>query len=430
LDAVGEESLSIRGRRIGWRIGQILRRPPIGLAVAPLPLLDAACIALSLWGAYSLRFQVLPYYNPVFPDFYLRLAILAIPAWLVIFALYGLYHPENLFGGLQEYASSVNACTVGLVGIILYGFLDRTGPEEISRGWLALVWGLSVITIVTTRFVYRRLIYRLRQRGLFTRRVLIVGTNEINKLGMPVGKQDQYAAAFGGLNCFTFLRDEVRVEPLRMPPQARQELERGLMLFFTGISRQSSTILKRQQEASKQGDQETIRRLTAIKELGQEIRCALETGDLWTFGELLHRSWLEKRQVTEGITNPELDRCYEVAREAGALGGKVTGAGGGGFLMLFCPPARQADVTEALTALGLQQRPFAFEDKGVQILQGIPWTRSSPRYPFGVISQSVNAGAEVNSTTNNIVRIHAVLHPSLWKEGVWGRRRSRRPQTP
>ena len=98
---------------------------------------------------------------------------------------------------------------------------------------------------------------------------------EINKLGMPVGKQDQYAAAFGGLNCFTFLRDEVRVEPLRMPPQARQELEQGLMLFFTGISRQSSTILKRQQEASRQGDRETIRRLTAIKELGQEIRRAL-----------------------------------------------------------------------------------------------------------------------------------------------------------
>jgi len=141
---------------------------------------------------------------------------------------------------------------------------------------------------------------------------------EINKLGMPVGKQDQYAAAFGGLNCFTFLRDEVRVEPLRMPPQARQELEQGLMLFFTGISRQSSTILKRQQEASRKGDRETIRRLTAIKELGQEIRRALENGDLWTFGELLHRSWLEKRQVAEGITNPELDRSDSSGGDGGS----------------------------------------------------------------------------------------------------------------
>ena len=178
MEAAGKESLSIQSRRIRWRIGQILRRPPIGLAIAPLPFLDAACIGLSLWGAYSLRFRVLPYYNPVFPEFYLRLALLAIPTWLVIFAIYGLYHPENLFGGLQEYASAVNACTVGLVGIILYGFLDRNGSEEISRGWLALVWGLSVLTIVTTRFIYRRLIYRLRQRDLFTRRVLIVGTND------------------------------------------------------------------------------------------------------------------------------------------------------------------------------------------------------------------------------------------------------------
>ncbi len=212
---------------------------------------------------------------------------------------------------------------------------------------------------------------------------------EINKLEMPVGKQDQYAAAFGGLNCYIFLRDEVRVEPLRMPLQARQALEQGLMLFFTGISRQSSTILKRQQEASRQGDPETVRRLTAIKELGLEIRRALETGDFQTFGELLHRSWVEKRGVVEGITNPHLDRCYEAARQAGALGGKVTGAGGGGFLMLYCPPERQDAVTEALTALGLQRRPFALEEEGVQILQGIPWTRSSPRYPFGTLPHLV-----------------------------------------
>ncbi len=213
---------------------------------------------------------------------------------------------------------------------------------------------------------------------------------EINKLGMPVGKQDQYAAAFGGLNGITFLRDEVRVEPLRMPPQARQELEQGIMLFFTGISRQSSTILKRQQEASRQGDKETIQRLTAIKELGLEIRRALENGDLRTFGELLHRSWLEKRRVTEGITTPLLDQCYEVARERGVLGGKVTGAGGGGFLMLYCPPEHQNAVTEALTALGLQRRPFLMENEGVQIMQGIPWTRSSPRYPFVAVSHTAN----------------------------------------
>ena len=209
MEAAGKESLSIQSRRIGWRIGQILCRPPIGLAIAPLPLLDAACIALSLWGAYSLRFRVLPYYNPVFPEFYLRLAMLSVPMWLVIFALYRLYHPENLFGGLQEYAGVVNACTVGLVGVILYGFLDRQGTEEISRGWLALVWGLSVITIGTTRFLYRRLIYRLRRQGLFTRRVLIVGTNDE---GRYVAEQLQ-AAPQAGMEIVGFLDPRESADP-------------------------------------------------------------------------------------------------------------------------------------------------------------------------------------------------------------------------
>lgn len=178
MEAVRKESPVARRVRIRGRMAQALGHLPIGLAVAPLVLLDAVCIGLSLWGAYYLRFRVLAYYHPVLPEFYLRLALLAVPMWLVIFALYRLYSPENLFGGLQEYASAVNACTVGLVGIILYGFLDRTGPEGISRGWLALVWGFSVITIGTTRFLYRRLIYRLRRRGLFIRRVLIIGTND------------------------------------------------------------------------------------------------------------------------------------------------------------------------------------------------------------------------------------------------------------
>ena len=156
------------------------------------------------------------------------------------------------------------------------------------------------------------------------------------------------------------------------------------MLFFTGTSRQSSTILHRQKSASVQGDPETIRRLKTIKELGLEIRLSLEGGDLEAFAGLLHRSWLEKRQLTEGITNPFLDQCYEVARQEGALGGKVTGAGGGGFLMLYCPEELQEGVTEALTGLGLQRRPFAIDHEGVQVVQVTPWTRpeSMPHAPI------------------------------------------------
>ncbi|MFQ6101252.1 MAG: GHMP kinase [Anaerolineae bacterium] len=196
---------------------------------------------------------------------------------------------------------------------------------------------------------------------------------EMEKLGMPVGKQDQYAAAFGGLNCITFSRDGVTVEPLQVPAGTLEALEEGLMLFFTGTSRQSSTILRRQKQASQQGDRETVRRLDAIKELGLEVRAALERGDVEAFGDLLHRSWMEKRRLTEGITNPFLDQCYQVARENGALGGKVTGAGGGGFLMLYCPVDRHEAITGALTRLGLQRRPFMLEDQGVQVMQAVPW---------------------------------------------------------
>jgi len=205
---------------------------------------------------------------------------------------------------------------------------------------------------------------------------------EIEKLGMPVGKQDQYAAAFGGLNCITFSRDGVTVEPLQVPPGTREALETGLMLFFTGTSRQSSTILRRQKQASQQGDQATLRRLEAIKELGLEVRAALEQGDLETFGDLLHRSWMEKRQLAEGITNPFLDQCYQTARENGALGGKVTGAGGGGFLMLYCPVDRQKAVVEALETLGLQRRLFTLEEQGVQVMQATSWAR--PHVPHRI----------------------------------------------
>jgi D-glycero-alpha-D-manno-heptose-7-phosphate kinase len=198
---------------------------------------------------------------------------------------------------------------------------------------------------------------------------------EIEKMAMPVGKQDQYAAAFGGLNCIKFSRDGVVVEPLRVGPETREALERGMMLFFTGTSRHSSTILRRQQKASQEGDRDTLHRLDAIKELGLEIRAALEGGELEAFGGLLHQSWMEKRQLTEGITNSFLDQCYQVAREHGALGGKVTGAGGGGFLMLYCPEDRQEAVTEALAALGLQRWPLTLDDQGVQVMEALPGAR-------------------------------------------------------
>ncbi len=198
---------------------------------------------------------------------------------------------------------------------------------------------------------------------------------EINKMGMPVGKQDQYASAFGGLDYMTFAKNGVSVEPLNLPPDVMQSLQKRLMLFFTGSSHISSTILRHQTNASREDDPAIIKRLDTIKELGLAIKAALERGDLQEFGELLHQSWLTKRELSKGVTNPFIDECYSTALEHGAVGGKITGAGGGGFMLVYCPEERQAAVTEALENLELQRRDFAFDMEGVQIMQATPWRR-------------------------------------------------------
>jgi D-glycero-alpha-D-manno-heptose-7-phosphate kinase len=192
---------------------------------------------------------------------------------------------------------------------------------------------------------------------------------EIKKMGMPVGKQDQYAAAFGGLNCITFSADGVNVQPLTLSEVALKRLERNLMLFFTGTSRQSSSILRYQKQKGEAGDKKIIERLLTIKELGLMVKDALEAEDLDAFGELLHRSWVQKRAVAPNITNDTINQAYELARSKGALGGKITGAGGGGFLLLYCNEALQDTVTEALEGVGLRRMGFAFDTKGAHIVR-------------------------------------------------------------
>jgi D-glycero-alpha-D-manno-heptose-7-phosphate kinase len=198
---------------------------------------------------------------------------------------------------------------------------------------------------------------------------------EIDKMDMPVGKQDPYAVAFGGLNSITLSRDDIVVEPIEMPIEAYQRLKEELMFFFCDAARQSSEILHRQQQATQRGDHAVLEKLDAIKALAADMRSALATGELDVFADLLHRSWLEKRRLTSGISNPNLDRTYQVAREFGALGGRITGAGGGGLLMLYCPKERQQAVTEALAAVGVERCPLLLEDEGVQLMQLVPWTR-------------------------------------------------------
>jgi D-glycero-alpha-D-manno-heptose-7-phosphate kinase len=190
---------------------------------------------------------------------------------------------------------------------------------------------------------------------------------ELVKLKAPIGKQDQFAAAFGGLNCFTFERAGVTVEPLRLRPEVHEQLERRLLLFFTGTARNSATILQEQQQASAQGRPATVEGLHQIKALAVACRACLEAGDLDGVGQLLDEGWRHKRGLARGITNERIDQLYAVARAHGALGGKITGAGGGGFLLLYCHEEHQPALTAALEERGLRRMDFRCERQGVTL---------------------------------------------------------------
>lgn len=193
-------------------------------------------------------------------------------------------------------------------------------------------------------------------------------TIEIDKLGQPIGKQDQYAAAFGGLNAITFTSEGVTVELLKVAPETLHRLEDNILLFFIGSARASSDILRPQREASARQQPEVIESLHAIKEAALEVRRCLEAGDLARFGALLDLNWQNKKRLAPGITTSFIDECYDLARENGALGGKIAGAGGGGFLMLYCEREHRKQVTCALAEKGLRRIDFRFDMGGARIL--------------------------------------------------------------
>jgi D-glycero-alpha-D-manno-heptose-7-phosphate kinase len=193
---------------------------------------------------------------------------------------------------------------------------------------------------------------------------------EIERLGMPIGKQDQYASAFGGLKTIEFAaggQGAVRVRPLGLRPDALAALNERLLLVSTGQSRHSAQIL-RQQRADTDADPAVVASLHRIKALAGEMCEALLREDLDHFGRLLDLGWQQKKRLSGRVSSTAIDDWYAAAREAGALGGKITGAGGGGFLLLYCPPHAQATVRTALAGLGLRELPFDFDRAGAQVL--------------------------------------------------------------
>jgi D-glycero-alpha-D-manno-heptose-7-phosphate kinase len=190
---------------------------------------------------------------------------------------------------------------------------------------------------------------------------------EIDILGEPVGKQDQYIAAFGGITAFHFdPSGPVRVEPLRLSSETLSNLEDNLVLFFTGYSRSASSILKDQDTRSKQQDPSMIENLHYVKELGCRSRRALESGNLREFAEIMDVHWQHKKKRSELMSNSSIDEWYELARNNGAQGGKLIGAGGGGFLMFYTE--NKTHVRHAMLRAGLREVRFRFDFGGTNLV--------------------------------------------------------------
>jgi D-glycero-alpha-D-manno-heptose-7-phosphate kinase len=186
---------------------------------------------------------------------------------------------------------------------------------------------------------------------------------EIDVLGEPVGKQDPYVAAHGGICAYTFNRDgSVEVEPIELASETLRRLRDQLLLFYTGEARSASSVLADQDQRSRAGDSEMLENLHTTKEMGLESRGLLETGDLEAFAELMDRHWQHKRRRSPGMSEPHIDNLYTLARRSGCIGGKLVGAGGGGFLLVFA--RHPEDTRQAMHAAGASELRFDFDYVG------------------------------------------------------------------
>lgn len=191
---------------------------------------------------------------------------------------------------------------------------------------------------------------------------------DIDQLGQPIGKQDQYAAAFGGLNLMEFQDGLVRVTRLQLPLDVLRALERRILLFFTGTGRRSFPILAEESRHVSNDRDETLEALHEMKAQAYQGYHLLQAERLDELGSLLHQAWEAKKRVAAGVTTPDIDRFYEIALSAGALGGKIAGAGGGGFLMVYAREGQQREIISRLEAEGLFSMGFHLESRGAAVL--------------------------------------------------------------
>jgi len=239
--------------------------------------------------------------------------------------------------------------------------IEITTLAEIPSGT-----GLGSSGSFTTALV--KALYAHRRRLLHSSEVARLACEiEIERLHEPVGKQDQYIAAYGGVTCFDFHPDgSVSAQPLALGMDTLFELEDNLLLFFTGFSRSAGSLLQDQKTRSDAEDPEMIDNLHYVKDLGYRSQRALEAGRCHEFGELLHEHWEHKKRRSKGMSNPKIDEWYELGRRNGAIGGKLVGAGGGGFLMFYAEDRK--GLRQAMRDSGLEEVRFRFDFEGTKVL--------------------------------------------------------------
>lgn len=190
---------------------------------------------------------------------------------------------------------------------------------------------------------------------------------EMNRLKEPIGKQDQYIASYGGITCMNFHKDGyVWVDPLRISDETLYNLEDNLILYFTGFTHSAGNILKEQNDKSKERNEDMLKNLDFVKDLGYQSKAALEKGDLETFADIMKVHWEYKKKRSGGMSNSNIDEWYSYALQNGALGGKMIGAGGGGFLMFYVKD--KAHFRQAMKKTGMSEVRFRFEKEGSRII--------------------------------------------------------------
>ncbi len=248
-----------------------------------------------------------------------------------------------------------------LVGIDGHTHLEITSMSDIPAGT-----GLGSSGSFTTALL--RALHCLKKNFVPARELAEQACHiELDVLHEPIGKQDQYIAAVGGITCFTFHPDgRVDCDPLRVSTETLNTLEDNLILFFTGYTRNASDILKDQDSRSKQKDSDMLQNLHFIKRIAHQSKSAMENGDLRCFAALMHEHWEHKKRRTQGMSNSQIDAFYELGRQNGALGGKLIGAGGGGFLMFYTEDKTR--LRHVMTRAGLREVRFRFDFGGSQVL--------------------------------------------------------------